>query len=238
MSVIPHSFSHDWELSKNAFRFIMDSNNSFIRIPEPPSNPPEALRGGIHTLDELISPSNNQHDNANGIMLEYPNHHPPLRLTLHNEDNPSTQQANLSSNLLACNDNVSLPEGGPLIPRNPQIHPNNDSGVIRVSENQLIIEPSTGEREPASSSAEIVGKPFSTDPLDLLSEANYVSTSPRVQPDLNLVMVLSGRLQNVVSCADTHAAARQLSQNNSQFENIEHSEIRNSKLINQEVLAF
>ena len=62
-----------------------------------PSNDPEHLRGGIHTLDELSSPNNNHIDNNNGILLENPTIHPPLRLTLRLDNIPPSVEPNTSN---------------------------------------------------------------------------------------------------------------------------------------------
>ena len=86
----------------------MESSDSFVTIPDPLSNPPEALRGGIHTVDELLSPTNDLHDNANGVMLVNPNQHPPLRITLRN---------------YVTSNNISSPVDVALFPNSPQIPP-------------------------------------------------------------------------------------------------------------------
>ena len=69
------------------------------------SNPPEALRGGIHTVDEILSPANDLQDNGNSVMLVNPDQNPPLRMTLRNEVTPN---------------NMPHPDDDALFPNSPQ----------------------------------------------------------------------------------------------------------------------
>ena len=72
--------SPDTEYSFNHLeivRTLSQDCESFVTIPDPLSNPPEALRGGINTVDEILSPTYDLQDNGNGVMMVNPNQNPP-----------------------------------------------------------------------------------------------------------------------------------------------------------------
>ena len=112
---IVKTLSQDWQENKNAPRYSLELSESFVTIPDPLSNPLEALRGGIHTVDEILSPTNDLQDNGNGVMMVNPNQNPLLRMILRDDAAPN--------NMPHPNDDVPLPNS-------PQLPPYTDSVIV------------------------------------------------------------------------------------------------------------
>ena len=139
-----------------------------------PSNNLEHLRGGVHTLDKLASPSNDCNDNNNRILLQNPIINNPLRLTLRLDNIPPTSEPNTST------------EDGIVRPPNEkelQLSPIRENNSSQASNNPFLNNQIIGIGE-SSVALEMLGSPSNSDPLGLQVSLSSMGITPHVSPDL------------------------------------------------------